>query len=209
MDIIQTFLRKLHAKYRAAWWISWIESPRTDLVRGPAKWKWLALQRRSGRLIDPTLEIRCLFRLDDRLFIGRASCLDRGVIVWMADECGGTGRIEIGDSVYIGPHTFLGSCHTLEIGKDSMIGAQCYLITVNHRTEKGGHPTAAQGYRGGDIKIGENVWIGAHVVVLPGVSVGDGAIIGAGAVVNRDVPPGETWGGVPARKLVSREGSQQ
>ena len=60
-----------------------------------------------------------------------------------------------------------------------------------------------QGYRGANIKIGKNVWLGAHVVVLPGVEIGDNAVIGAGAVVIKNVPAGETWLGVPARRKQS------
>ena len=56
-----------------------------------------------------------------------------------------------------------------------------------------------RGFDGADVQIGTNVWIGCHVVVLPGVTIGDHAIIGAGAVVTKTVPAGETWAGVPAR----------
>ena len=51
------------------------------------------------------------------------------------------------------------------------------------------------------IVIEDDVWIGASATVLGGVTIGEGAIIGAGAVVTRDVPPGETYAGVPARRL--------
>ena len=49
--------------------------------------------------------------------------------------------------------------------------------------------------------IGDQVWIGAGVIVLRGVTIGRNAIIAAGAVVNRDVPAFEMWGGVPAHRL--------
>ncbi|MEE8142428.1 MAG: acyltransferase [Planctomycetota bacterium] len=51
------------------------------------------------------------------------------------------------------------------------------------------------------VVIGQNSYIGAGAILLPGVTVGEGARIGAGAVVTRSVPPGETWGGVPARPI--------
>ena len=54
------------------------------------------------------------------------------------------------------------------------------------------------------IKIGNDVWIGANVVILPGVNIGDGAIIAAGAVVTKDVEPYTIVGGVPARTIKKR-----
>lgn len=50
-------------------------------------------------------------------------------------------------------------------------------------------------------RVGRGASIGAGAVILPGVSIGQGALIGAGAVVTRDVPPGETWIGNPARSM--------
>lgn len=49
------------------------------------------------------------------------------------------------------------------------------------------------------IEIGDNVFIGADAIVLPGVKIGNDSIIGAGAVVTKDLPSGKVWGGVPAR----------
>lgn len=54
------------------------------------------------------------------------------------------------------------------------------------------------------IRIGNDVWIGANVIILPGVKIGDGAVIAAGAVVSKDVEPYEIVGGVPARHIKYR-----
>lgn len=124
----------------------------------------------------------------------------------MGDECAQQGRITLGENVYVGPYSYLGSCHNLSVGDDTLIGAYSYLITVNHSRERPGVAVASQGFRGGDITIGRNVWLGCHVVILPGVVIGDEATIGAGAVVTKSVPPGETWGGVPAKPLVATGG---
>jgi phosphonate metabolism protein (transferase hexapeptide repeat family) len=58
--------------------------------------------------------------------------------------------------------------------------------------------------RGDRVIIGNDVWIGHNVTVLPGVRVGDGAILAAGAIVTKDVAPYEIVGGVPARKIRER-----
>lgn len=55
------------------------------------------------------------------------------------------------------------------------------------------------------VEIGDFVWCGANVTILPGIRVGEGAILGAGAVVTRDVPPGAVVGGNPARVLKYRD----
>lgn len=58
-------------------------------------------------------------------------------------------------------------------------------------------------------EIGNDVWIGAHVLIMGGVRIGDGAIVAAGAVVTRDVPPYSIVGGVPAKKIRMRFSEDQ
>lgn len=57
----------------------------------------------------------------------------------------------------------------------------------------------------GDVKIGDNVFIGAKTVVLPGVNIGDNVVIAANSCVSHDIPSGEVWGGVPAKRIGSIE----
>jgi acetyltransferase-like isoleucine patch superfamily enzyme len=160
-------------------------------------------------LLDPSTEVRAddpsLSGIEATLLFGRGAAIDKGCILWLGIQDGKSGTIAIGENTYIGPYTFIGSCHSLSIGENSMIGANCYLITVNHQTTDKDLPYGEQGYAGNNITLGKNVWLGSHVVVLPGVTIGDGAVVGAGAVVTRDIPPGETWAGVPARKLKDRQ----
>lgn len=59
------------------------------------------------------------------------------------------------------------------------------------------------------VVIGNDVWIGAYVSILPGVTIGDGAVIAAGAVVNKDVPPYAIVGGVPAKVIRYRFNLEQ
>lgn len=55
-----------------------------------------------------------------------------------------------------------------------------------------------------EVVIGNDVWIGSHVLIMPGVSIGDGAVIAAGSVVSRDVEPYTVVGGVPAKSIKKR-----
>ncbi len=81
------------------------------------------------------------------------------------------------------------------------------LITVEEDAVVGFHTTilcheySADWYRVGPVVIGKRATIGANCTLLPGVVVGEGATVSAMSLVNRDVPPGELWGGVPARPL--------
>lgn len=184
----------IYAKFRAFSPLSCLSSPRPDVLGGRLKWRWLMHMRQTGRLIDPGIILRCNAPLKDHLILHKATQLDHGIIIWIGDEDNAFGTIELGARSYVGPYSYLGSCNSLEIGEDCMIGSHCYLTTVNI-------PYSTQGDRSGAVRLGNNVWLGTHVVILPGVQIGDGAVIGAGAVVTRDIPAGQTWAGVPARPV--------
>jgi acetyltransferase-like isoleucine patch superfamily enzyme len=56
-----------------------------------------------------------------------------------------------------------------------------------------------------DVVVGDDVWLGAKVIVTAGVTIGEGCIVGAGAVVTRSIPPGSIAVGVPARVVAERK----
>ena len=75
------------------------------------------------------------------------------------------------------------------------------MRSSNHVYSDSSIPFREQGHSGGTILIGENVWIGAGVVVLPDVTISSNSIVGAGSVVTHDVPAYSVVGGVPARVI--------
>ena len=78
-----------------------------------------------------------------------------------------------------------------------MIGHNVVLATVNHDL----NPANNRKNHYGPVKIGNHVWIGANVTILPGVTIGDWAVVAAGAVVTKDVPELTVVGSVPANVL--------
>lgn len=141
-------------------------------------------------------------------------------------------QIEVGDYSYYddsrGPEHFVARCvrylfpfigDRLIIGKFVAIaqGAQFIMNGANHAMDGfSTYPFASFGFgegaaidrqagtHKGDIRIGNDVWIGREAVILPGVTIGDGAIIGARAVVSRDVPAYSVVTGNPARIVKRR-----
>lgn len=116
-------------------------------------------------------------------------------------------NITIGERVSIGSRCFFWAGPDkgrISIGDDVLFGPEVVVTAANYRFNDGA-PVAKQLMEEGDVVIGDDVWIGARAIILPGVSIGDGAIIGAGALVRSDVPPFAIAVGVPARVIGQRE----
>lgn len=87
-----------------------------------------------------------------------------------------------------------------------MMGTDVVVITKNHAFNQTDIPMMQQGFEDErPVIIGNDVWIGDRVIILPGVHIGDGAIIAAGAVVTKDVPAYAIVGGVPAKLIRMRQ----
>ncbi len=110
----------------------------------------------------------------------------------------------IGDNSGVGMHSIIGSGTV--IGRDVMMGPECYVFTRNHAFNNIDIPMIQQGFQEvKPVKIEDDVWIGARVIILPGVIIGKGSIIGAGAVVTKSIPAYSIAAGNPARVVKKRD----
>lgn len=123
-------------------------------------------------------------------------------------KCGKKVNIEKGatfsSSISLGDYSGIGIRASLTgsviIGNNVMMGPHCTIYSRNHAFERTDIPMREQGFQEEKtVVIGDDVWIGGHVIILPGVHVGKGAILGAGAVVTKDVPEYAIVGGNPAK----------
>ena len=113
-------------------------------------------------------------------------------------------RCSLGDYSGIGINARIQG--TVIIGSNVMMAEDVKIFTRNHKTDRTDIPMMDQGVEDEKpVEIGDDVWIGAGVIILPGRKIGEGAIIGAGAVVTKDVLPYQVVGGNPARVLKERK----
>lgn len=112
------------------------------------------------------------------------------------------GNIRIGDRVSVNSFTVINGIGDVWIGSGVRMATSVTIIPGNHIQGTDVIPLTESGITKIGIRIEDNVWIGAGVIILDGVTVGRNAIIGAGSVVTRDVPANAKVVGVPARPLV-------
>ena len=89
------------------------------------------------------------------------------------------------------------------IGDDCLCGPEVVITAAQYEFNRGS-PVTDQPMAEQDVVIGDDVWIGARAVILPGVCIGHGCVVGAGAVVTRSLPDGAIAAGVPARLIGRR-----
>ena len=112
---------------------------------------------------------------------------------------------DFGSNIHLGAHVFLNfNCvildvTTVTIGERTQIGPGVQILTADHPRDPAQREAGLEFAR--PIAIGRNVWIGGGALIMPGIAIGDDAVIGAGSVVTRDVAPGATVVGNPARPL--------
>lgn len=115
-------------------------------------------------------------------------------------------KLDVGENTVINDYSNIrASGGHIAIGANTMIAQGVSIIATNHKINTDRLMMEEQwDITKSKIRIGDNVWIGANSIILPGVNIANGAVIAAGAVVNKDVGINEIWGGVPARLISIR-----
>jgi acetyltransferase-like isoleucine patch superfamily enzyme len=126
------------------------------------------------------------FSLGDNSVIESFCCINNAV-----------GDVIIGDHTRVGLHnTVIGP---VRIGSHVNLAQGIIVTALNHNFAEKDRRIDEQGVSTVPVTIGDDIWIGANAVILPGVTIGNHSVVAAGAVVTKDVPPHSLVAGVPAK----------
>jgi acetyltransferase-like isoleucine patch superfamily enzyme len=141
----------------------------------------------------PVLMGRIVFQLGGRATFGERFGADgrlAAVSFFVAEDA----SLSIGDDAFVMAGASIEAWHEIRIGNNTLVASHVAIIDDDrHYVEPG-----SMKYKG-PVVVGDNVWLGRNVAVMPGVTIGDGSVIGANSVVTRDIPPGVFAAGSPAR----------
>jgi acetyltransferase-like isoleucine patch superfamily enzyme len=178
-----------------------LDSSKVHAPRGILRRRLNLLRFRAARRLVSLLHDTCAenhFRLIGSL--GKGVKIQDYVVIEFPE------RVSLGDGVFINAFCHIWANHGVSIGANTLIASHVAITSATHPTDS---EQPSQRVIGAPVEIGENVWIGTHATILPGVRIGDGAIVAAGAVVREDVPASSIVAGVPARILRYKSSAEE
>ena len=106
-------------------------------------------------------------------------------------------KIILEENVHLGPFSIINGGDNISIGKNTITSGHCSFNSSEHFLSKTtGHFT--DNYRYGELNIGQNCWIGSHVIFVPNIKIGKNCIIGAHSFINKDIEDNSIAFGIPA-----------
>ena len=179
------------------WGQKWRWYERNSLPWNRARIHWQFLRREAfvrwpvhGNVLEALSE--------GRLEIGRGALLEPNV--WITAP--GEARVRIGEETFLNLGVMVAAHGLVEIGAHCMLANGCFVSDAGHRFEDPDTPITWQGFESkGPTRIGDNCWLGVHVVVTSGVTIGERCVVGANSVVTSDLAPFSLAAGAPARVL--------
>lgn len=118
-------------------------------------------------------------------------------------------NFSIGKNSGIGFRAIISCEDSVVIGDRVLMGPDVIIYTTNHIWSENLGTYYKQGLLKKMVSIGDDTWLGARCVILPGISIGRGVTVAAGAIVTKDVPDFSIVGGVPAKIIGVKNGSLQ
>ena len=123
------------------------------------------------------------------------------------EQAGGGPLIRIGDRVWSAPGLSIVAHRSIEVGDDVWFGPRVYITDAGHDPSDPSVPIGHRMEPAEPVRIGAGSWLGAGVVVLPGVTIGEHVTVGAGSVVCDDLPSHSVAVGSPARVVRRLDGA--
>lgn len=150
-----------------------------------------------------------MMEIRGKVFVGSGSILTAHATDKFCDKT----LISIDDGSFIGVNNHITAVNGIFIGKNLMTGPNVLIADNAHgdphdQNVKEMNPRLRPIYSKGQIRIGNNVWIGEHAAIMANVTIGDGAIIGANSVVTHDVEANSIYAGNPAKKIEKKHQKQ-
>lgn len=160
--------------------------------------------RERQRQVQTTLGERDGHSFGEHCFISDAASVDNdelrlGDRTYIAAGAYVTGSLTAGRDCSMNPYSVIRG--NVRLGDGVRIGAHTSILGFNHTMSDPDVEVFRQPLHSKGITVGDDVWIGSHVVILDGVTIGDRSVLAAGAVVTRDVPAGAIVGGNPAKLI--------
>lgn len=185
------------ARQAKLWAQKWRWYERNNLPWNRARIHWHLLRREAFARWPLHGDVLEAFD-DGRLELGAHVLLEPHV--WITVPA--PGHVRIGEGSFLNLGVMVAAIELVEIGAHCMLANGCFVTDANHRFDDPVKPVPWQGFSTkGPTRIGDNVWLGANVVVTSGVTIGERCVIGANSVVTQDIPPFSIAAGAPAKVL--------
>jgi acetyltransferase-like isoleucine patch superfamily enzyme len=185
------------ARQARLWAQKWRWYERNNLPWNRARIHWHLLRREAFARWPLHGDVLEAFD-DGRLEVGANALFEPHV--WITAPA--PGRVRIGAGTFLNIGVMVAAVELVEIGSHCMLANGCFVTDGNHRFDDPDKPVPWQGFTTkGPTRIGDNVWLGANVVVTTGVTIGERCVIGANSVVTQDIPPFSIAAGAPAKVL--------
>ncbi|GAA0591212.1 acyltransferase [Kribbella sandramycini] len=179
------------------WVQKWRWYERNSLPWNRARIHWELMRREAFARWPLQGNVLAALR-DGRLEIGAHAHLEPNVWITVGDDA----KVRIGAGTFLNIAVMVAALDEVEIGAHCMLANGCFVTDSNHRFDDPDRPVPWQGFTSkGPTRIGDNVWLGANVVVTSGVTIGERCVIGANSVVTHDIPPYSIAAGAPAKVL--------